>query len=266
MTNQNLAETVLLMEPNINSIVDTAREILSNLKIIDKESINAFGEPVSFFFEGVTQTVLDWMGTGEIEQVRDLMEQMDKVLREEAEDRYCLDSLSPNNQLTIKLQNLEQFMAIFLRTSNLSKFMGLLIGKRRASWRNALQWIYDRNKPVRPNDLIEAKIFDSDSTASNALNQLAAIGLLEKFGKNSKASIYELTWAGRSIGKILQNDDSTYKASKPSKSAKAKILAKHESKALAGIFIHLKEDRFEQFHKVNVIVRNRNRGLLGVNQ
>jgi hypothetical protein len=216
MTNQNLAETVLLMEPNIKSIVDAAREILSNLKIIDKESINTFGEPVSFFFEGVTQTVLDWMGTGEIEQVRDLLEQMDKVLREEAEDRYCLDSLSLNNQLTIKLQNLEQFIAIFLRTSNLSKFMGLLIGDRRASWRKALKYIYHYNQSVRPGDLLKWEVFNSDSTASNALNKLAAIGLLEKLKSDSNAAIYELTWAGRSVCRMLSRDETAFVADESS--------------------------------------------------
>jgi len=246
---QNLAETVVLMEPNVNSVVETARDMLSSLKTIDKESINAFGEPVSFFFEGVTQTVLDWMGTGEIEQVRDLLEKMDKVLREESEDIYCLDSLSLNNQLTIGLQNLEQFMAIFLRTDNLSKFMGLLIGKRRASWRNALQWIYDQNKPVRPNDLVEAKIFNSDSTASNALNQLAAIGLLEK--QDSRA-VYELTWAGRSVGRVLRNDDLTYKASKQSKSAMSE---NHEIRASVVKLTYIEESQLVRLRKVNRMVQ-----------
>jgi hypothetical protein len=144
------------------------------------------------------------MAMGEIQQIQDLLEQIDTVLYDEAEDIHCLDSMSPNKRLTIGLQSLGQFIAIFLRTSNLSKYLGLLSGKRREPWREALQWIYAYNQPVRINDLCKEGIFSNDSIAGNALNQLASIGLLEKRKGGAKWAIYELTWSGWDVGKILQ--------------------------------------------------------------
>lgn len=215
MSNKNLADIVLLMEPNVNSMSETARDMLCSLKNIDNEVIDMYGEPVLFFLEGFIQTVLDWMGTGEVEQIRNLLEQMHKILRDESEDAHFIHSLSPNIQLTIKLQDLGQFMAVFLRTNNLSRYLGILSGRRRASWCNALRCIYKYNHPVRTSDLIKEGIFRSDSTANNALNQLAAIGLLEKHKKDSQAAIYELTWEGRSVCKALKSYDSIKTISKP---------------------------------------------------
>lgn len=210
MSNKNLSEIVLQMEQNVQSITGTTNEILNGLKTMDKESVNKFGEPVLFFLESVTKTVLDWMGTGQVDRVRDLIDQMNKVIVKESEDIYCLESLSPNRQLTVKLLNLRHFMAIFLKTNNLSKYAGLLTGERHASWREALKWIYEHDQPVRPNDLVNVGIFNRGNTASNALDQLSAIGLLEK--QKSKSAIYEITWAGRSVyGAILQNNQSRRK-------------------------------------------------------
>lgn len=186
----------------------TARAVLRSLKQTSNEITEMSGEPISFFLDEITRVILDWMAAGEVEQIRYLLNNLHKVLNDEAEDINCLDSLSPNKQLTVRLQDMGRFMATFLRTGNLSKYMGLIVGKRRVAWRNALQWIYEHNRPVRANELYNVKLFNSDSTASNALNQLTSIGLLEKRTEDSQAAIYDLTWAGRSVCRALSDEGS----------------------------------------------------------
>lgn len=197
---ENIAETVVLMEPNVSSILETMSSVLQSLKTIDEGSLNQFGYPIEVFFESVTETVLDWMGSGEIEQVRDLLEQMDRALRDEAEDIHCLDSLSLSQQLTEQLRCLLEIMAIFLRTDNLAKYVGLLVRKDNVTLSKALQWTYRRNKPTRPSDLVVKKrIVNNRQSAKQVLDRLVALDLLEQTTEN----IYALTWAGRKVGRIL---------------------------------------------------------------
>ena len=216
MSDKSLVDIAMLMDANVNSIDEAAREMLRSLKEATGEDANLSGDPVSFFFDEVTRIVLDWMATGEIEQVRELLSHIRDVLNDEAEDIYCLDSLSPNNQLTVRLQSLGEFMTIYLKTSNLSKYMGLLVGKRRDAWRKALKWIYEYDQPVRANDLLENGLFTSNSTASNAMNQLTDMGLLDK-SKEGQAAVYDLTWAGRGVCKVLPDEIAGIPISTPDK-------------------------------------------------
>lgn len=195
----------MLMERSASSIGNATKEMFQYIKQpLDEESSQS-GDPVSFFINEVAQIVLDWMATGKIQEIRDLLENIDLALNDAAEDIHRLDSLAPDEKLTVELQSLGQFMAVFLRTSNLSKYFGLLSGKRREAWREALQWIYSYNQPVRVSDLCARGIFANNSTAGNALNQLADMGLLEKREEGSRGVVYDLTWPGRSVGKALQD-------------------------------------------------------------
>ena len=205
MSNRNLLDIPMLMERTPSAIGEAAREMLRGLKQVSDEVLS--DDPVPFFVNEVILIALDWMGTGGIEQIDELLGHIRTALNDEAEDIYCLDSLSPNNQLTVALQDLGQFMAVFLETSNLAKYLGLISGKRRAVWREALQWIYDHRQAVRVSDLCDTGLFANESTANNALNKLASIGLLDKHKEGSQAVIYDLTWPGRSVCRALQDID-----------------------------------------------------------
>ena len=213
MLDKNPFDIPMLMERSASSIGNATKEMFQYIKQpLDKE-VDQSGDLVSFFINEVIQIVLDWMGTGKIQEIRDLLENITLVINNEAEDTHRLDSLAHNEKLTVELQSLGQFMAVFLRTSNLSKYLGLLAGKRRETWRKALQWIYVYNKPVRVSDLCDKGIFANDSTAGNALNQLADIGLLEKREEGLHGVIYDLTWPGRSVGKAIQDSISIVESS-----------------------------------------------------
>lgn len=259
MSDKSLFDIPMLMERNANSIGEAAREMLRGLKRTSNEDIDLSGDPVSLFVNEVIQIILDWMGTGEIEQVDELLGHIRIALNDEAEDIHCLDSLSLNSRLTVGLQGIGQFMAIFLRTSNLSKYLGLLSGKRRAAWCKALQWIYGYNQPVRVNDLCHIGLFTNDSTASNALNQLAAIGLLDKRKEDSQAVVYELTWPGRSVCKALQDADADTSRHDIGEATLVESAEEHRQEASPGVsyavaFSYISPDMQERARKAQNII------------
>jgi len=202
---RSIEETVLEMQPEQESILAAAKALLRRLDAcnsVDEETI-------TYFYEEVVGTMLDWMGSGETEQVRDLMSGLRKVLLGHAGG---LEELSSQDRLVFRLQSLGQVMSTFLRSNNLTRLLGLLSGKRRSAWRKTLGYIYNLGTPVKVGDLVRVGLFDSTQAASHALKEMGRMDLVEKHKRNEGGAVlYSLNWAGHSVCRVLQKTQAEQK-------------------------------------------------------
>ncbi len=202
MERQDLSSIVLTVEPRPDSIRDAAARLLAALATPGAEGDGELSEQAMFFVEEVYRIVLNWMATGEEQSFRELLGQLRMVLidRPRAER---IEALPAAGQLAARLGCVLELGAVYLRTDNLAKSLGALSGQRRAGWRRALQWIYGEDRPVRVAELRDAGLFDNDNSANFALNRLAGMGFLAKVREGPKAVVFELTWVGRSVCRVL---------------------------------------------------------------
>ena len=120
MTNRNVADIAIGANGSLESIANTARELLRVLKTQSSENVVQAGEPVNCFFEELTVALLNWVSSLESHKVRALLAGVQDVLFEEADDLFVLTSLSQHDQLVVKLQLVTQIMSVFLRRISIS--------------------------------------------------------------------------------------------------------------------------------------------------
>src|ERR1043165_664121 len=155
------------------------------------------------FFENFYRIALDWMATGEHDHLRQLLEHLQVALA--SSDLFpTIRKTDARIRLMLQFQAAGQFLATFLRTSNLTRVAGLLAGARKRSWRKALAVAAAKKQPLALNAFVEAKVFDNDKTAYSALQRLVELGFVARTQHGSSV-VYELTWPGYVASKTVSD-------------------------------------------------------------
>ena len=207
MANESVSRLVLRMEPEVASIAQTISRVLTELHSVPAGSVVRTSEAVEHLAEETTRLALNWMGTGNIEDVEQLHERIGDILRQEEDVLLADAKLPPHQRLLWAIRYLAQTLAVFLQSRNMSRSLGLLSGERRQSWREAIGAIHELDRPVRAGDLLKMGLFkNKGSTANNALNQMADMGFLEKH-QQGQAVTFSLSWTGRALAKHMFGQD-----------------------------------------------------------
>ena len=160
-------------------------------------------EALEAFFRELGRLVINWMAGAEQAVLRDVHERILDELAELPPSHPANRYLPDGEWLGVQLRGLTVLISIYLKTGNLAKSLAPLSGRRRESWRRALEVMASIQRPVRTGELVVHGVFNLETTANNALHKLAEHGLVEK-RTDGAAVTFTLTWAGENATKFLQ--------------------------------------------------------------
>ena len=175
---RKLIDIPMLIERTPESMGEGIVEMLQGINN-DKDDFN---DPSKYLTNELRLITLDWMGAGEVGKLNTLLGSIRKAL-EHSTNVHCSDKLTPNECLTITLQNFGDFICTYLGTNNLAKDLARLNDNDR----KVLLSMYDYAPihGVKYGEII--------------MNRLTNFGLVEQ-----NEGLYDLTWAGRSVARHLE--------------------------------------------------------------
>ena len=193
-----MAALILDMDSTPEGLVNVASVLLS----ADSDDVANVSAP---FTEELFQITLNWMATGEHEKLRVLLDKLRTVIYQE--DWIKQARATPVRlRLFFYLEVTGQLLATFLHTNNLARYLGVISGVRRQSWRKAMESLLESESPCARQWFVDANVFANDKTAFAALKQLVQVGLVGSSRKGGRV-LYELTWQGRAIARQLTQGD-----------------------------------------------------------
>jgi hypothetical protein len=198
----DISRIVLALRPDPDVVGRTVAQIFHN---IEHESADPERrEALEAFFRELSRLVINWMAGSDQTVLRAvhsrIVEALGKLPPSHPANRY----LSDGEWLGVRLRGLAVLVSTYLTTVNLAKSLGPLSGRRRESWRRAVEWMASIRRPIRTGELVAHGVFKNDNTANNALHKLVEYGLLER--RNEGASVtFSLTWAGENVARFLQS-------------------------------------------------------------
>lgn len=207
MTDEELRDMLMTMEPTPDGVGQTAATLLQAADDMRLGEVSGPSDFAARFCEEVTCVALDWMGSGQVDFIRKLLARLQELAADRGESAV-LRALPVSDRLATQIAFIRHLLAVFLRRGNLAKYFGLLAGNRRAAWREAIQWIYDQDRPVSVSDVVNASLFRRVNTAGHALDEMSRIGLLVKRQEGTRSVVYELSWPGRGLSRALADTDS----------------------------------------------------------
>lgn len=192
---KKLSEAVLLMPRTPDGMSSVAKNLIGASEGDCDDGV------IETFLEEMSRAVLDWMAAGQHDFVRAMLSRLHETTHQR-DVAIEADRLSPRLRVYLYLRSTAHFLATFLRTDNLARDLSLVAGVRRRAWREALRFIYQRQRPVMRRELVESGVFESDKTAHSALKVLNRGGLVDRVPRDGNV-FYDLSWTGRSIAQTL---------------------------------------------------------------
>jgi hypothetical protein len=161
-------------------------------------------ETAEGYIRELARLSINWMARADESSLREVHRQIEVAFAEfgpaHPANRYLPDAVWVASQV----RGIALVISTYLRTDNLAKSLAVLAGRRRESWRKAVETMGELRRPVTTGDLVEAGVFENPRTAANALAQLGAHGLIENVGTGT--GIYALTWSGENAARMLAID------------------------------------------------------------
>lgn len=199
-----LSNRVAEMVPTVESVEETVQNFFTMLDGA-KEPLDAW-EALAAFEHSFPKVVLDWMGTGRMQDVDRLAESLRKMLDSPSVRQYRSATLSAQQQMAGFLEATARIADAYLRSHNLAKYSGVISGPRYVGWRKALLWMHKLGRPVTAGELVDAGILrqkggGKQSTADHALKRMCHLGLLESVDDPDRKGgrLYRLTWEGENV-------------------------------------------------------------------
>jgi hypothetical protein len=214
----DLRSVLTAMSGSPKSIADTARTLLRALTQADNGGpVLVLEDLTSLFLENCTRLVLNSMGRAQSDELGQLFTVLSDVIAAESADASPRE-LPPAQRLLVQLDTLSSTIATYLKSNNQAKAVALLAPKRREMWRKALEWISEQEHPITVVDVLGSDgnaFFQQKSTAWNALDQMARMGLLIKKFRNENSVAFEASWAGKQACYELNRTEKMVAASRP---------------------------------------------------
>jgi len=184
-----------------SSIIEAIKAVLAALKEEDSYLPKSVEH---HFFEETAKTVLEWIGKGSAENMREAIEGIDKIVMEDRELSYPLTDLDPKKKISAHLSYFAEIMSIYLRSNLVMKDYQKLLGNHKVQVRSRklLLKLYDFKERFTVADILEHNLYDIDaediqevSAKTNirrTLESLESIGMVKR-EVEGKRFIYELT-------------------------------------------------------------------------
>lgn len=197
----DLSRIVLSLRSEPRTVGDSLEQLLTALEDgrVD-ERTTAEG-----YLREVARLTINWMARSEENALREAHQRIEAVFATLGPAHPANHHLSDAVWVALQVRGISLMISTYLRTDNLAKSLGFLAGRRRESWRRALEKISELRRAVTASELVDERLFDHSRTASNALTQLSAHGLVENVS-SSGTGRYVLTWAGESAANVLTAD------------------------------------------------------------
>ncbi|RJQ57183.1 MAG: hypothetical protein C4530_13235 [Desulfobacteraceae bacterium] len=204
ITSDDVSRAVMLMCPNVDSVSEVANLLIEQTK---NSHPDTFAEQAAHFLETMNDLVLTWMAEGKHDELRKLASGFREVLKDSASNPHLLSAMPQHNQLIVRLDVVIRQIAQLLRGDSLAKYMGLLIGSRRESYRELLLRLYRHGAPVMRG---QAWRFGpprmNRAAGEKAVDRMTEMGLLSKQKVGAKNVQIELAWAGQQVAQALVNE------------------------------------------------------------
>jgi len=179
---RDINELLALMEPNLESIMNVYKEIVTST------STNAWNAK-DYLWEYTVSYIFDCIGNAKYDELR----------------KFLVESFRPfgsvsdilMSSMSYKFETLASIVAIYLRTNNRLRMEVHLSKSRRR--REVLRWLYKINSTIRLGKL--AEVLDSYYLARKILKDLEKDGLVESNKDRHGRLWYEMTWEGRDAGR-----------------------------------------------------------------
>lgn len=184
-----------------SSIIEAVKAILAALK----EEDGYLPKSVEHhFFEETAKTVLEWIGKGSAENMREAIEGIDKIVMENRELSYPLTDLDPKKKVSAHLSYFAEMMSIYLRSNLVMKDYQKLLSNHKVQMRSRklLLKLYELKRSFTVTDIIDLGLCDIDideiqdvsakTTVRRTLENLENIGMVKR-EVDGKRFIYELT-------------------------------------------------------------------------
>ena len=204
LASDDVSRAVMLMRPNVDSVREVASLLLEQTKTAD---IDAFAEQTTHYLATMNELMLTWMAEGKHDELRALASTFREVLADAASNPRLLSTMPQLDQLTVRLDVVIRQIAQLLRGDSLAKYMGLLSGSRRESYRELLLGLYghgggDGAPVIRGQAWKFGPLGMSRAAGEKAVDRMTEMGLLSKQKVGAKNVQVDLTWAGRRVAQV----------------------------------------------------------------
>jgi hypothetical protein len=201
--------SVHLMNPTHESVAEYLERLLLQSKKDHWQGLNAedrekFEETIEHYLEEITLVILDWMGVGNLDAINQTLVAMRRIMVTAADEPYLLDHMGSHDRLVAGISELCRLMELQLQTDNSTKIMGMLAGRRRASWRILLEKMHSKQHAVGVAEAFGmVDDFRHRNTAYHALEEMTRMGVLARMEGEGRA-IYCLTLIGNGVARTLK--------------------------------------------------------------
>ena len=210
MSSEKTDESVFLMAPQVESVGKVGMALLrktheENFEALTPGQRGAVEEDVTYFFDEVSDLLLNWISAGRIDDIDRLQSVIQETIFAESDEPHFLDDARLNRRITARLDALSQVMRVLLRRDSPAKYLGQISGQRRGAWRDLLVALYDHGLAVRKRKAFElTPSIKDEGTAYYTLEKLANMGLIDRYREGS-AKFYQLSWPGRTVARTLRD-------------------------------------------------------------
>jgi hypothetical protein len=209
-------DNALLMSPNIDSITSVIQTLLERSKCPpeDRWGLLEIEQEVSLFTEEFFRIVLDWIGAARIKEIKALTLAVEYSIDNYAKSPRFLEEQPVHERLIARLSTCSNMMSLMLRTRNLARHLGLLVGDRRVLCRSVLSTLDKLGRPVRTSEVWKNLEIDEGEKREEgekrgegairfSLEKLTMMELVHKSNEEPGAVTYSLTWSGRGVNSFL---------------------------------------------------------------
>ena len=202
----NPKDKVNLTKANAKSILETIEWFYSEMQGIDSyDKDRELGNASVRFCDSLIQTILNWMGKGEVSEIESFVCDIDDIISKNDGDYNALWNMRPSAEFVAIIHVLTKFMASYIIQDNLAKHIGIICNPKRRKLKDALTTIYEDRYSAGvwcADMLVDRKIFDNMDDASLALKRLNSYGFINRYG-----DYFEISWSGRMIAGYLVDDN-----------------------------------------------------------